>query len=91
LESIHFVGSFHFDRDDITRRKPHYISDWLDGIVHWKISLPAIIFLYFSCMAPVISFGTIASQITDGSIGVLEFFLASGGAGMVRTRMNRHF
>jgi hypothetical protein len=33
-------------------------------------------------MAPVISFGTIASQITEGSIGVLEFFLASGGAGM---------
>jgi hypothetical protein len=69
-------------RDDFVRRKPHYISDWLDGIVNWKISLPAIIFLYFSCMAPVISFGTIASQITEGSIGVLEFFLASGGAGM---------
>ena len=45
--------------------------------------IPAILFLYFACLAPVVSFGTIASQITEGSIGVVEFLIASGGAGMV--------
>ena len=84
IVSSSFINLKLFIRDDIARRKPHYVSDWLDGIYNWKISLPSILFLYFSCMAPVISFGTIASQITEGSIGVLEFFIASGGAGMVR-------
>jgi hypothetical protein len=31
-----------------------------------------------------VSFGTIASQITEGSIGVVEFLVSSGSAGMVR-------
>mmetsp|Transcript_5087 Transcript_5087/g.7165 ORF Transcript_5087/g.7165 Transcript_5087/m.7165 type:complete len:668 (+) Transcript_5087:227-2230(+) len=70
-------------RDDIQRRRKCYTSDWTDAFNNKRQCIPAILFLYFACLAPVVSFGTIASQITEGSIGVVEFLIASGGAGMV--------
>lgn len=45
--------------------------------------IPAVLFLYFACLAPAVSFGTISSEITNGSIGVVEFLLGSGVAGVV--------
>ena len=45
--------------------------------------VPAILFLYFACLSPAVSFGTIASEITNGSIGIVEFLLSSGISGMV--------
>eukprot|EP00532_Pseudo-nitzschia_australis_P013305 CAMPEP_0168208348 /NCGR_PEP_ID=MMETSP0140_2-20121125/2018_1 /TAXON_ID=44445 /ORGANISM="Pseudo-nitzschia australis, Strain 10249 10 AB" /LENGTH=586 /DNA_ID=CAMNT_0008134735 /DNA_START=572 /DNA_END=2332 /DNA_ORIENTATION=- len=68
---------------DIERRKKHYVSDWTDGFKHWKKVIPAVLFLYFACLSPAISFGTIASQITNDSIGVVEFLLSAGASGMV--------
>ncbi len=76
--------NFSWCRDDIKKRRKHYISDWTDAFDNKRQCIPAILFLYFACLAPVVSFGTIASQITEGSIGVVEFLLASGSAGMVR-------
>ncbi len=64
--------------------KKHYVSDWTDAFKNIQQCIPAILFLYFACLAPVVSFGTIASQITEGSLGVVEFLIGSGGAGMVR-------
>lgn len=72
------------------RRNKTYVSDWTDALDNKRKCIPAILFLYFACLAPVVSFGTIASQITEGSIGVVEFLIASGGAGMVR-RFARSF
>mmetsp|Transcript_6246 Transcript_6246/g.6992 ORF Transcript_6246/g.6992 Transcript_6246/m.6992 type:complete len:685 (+) Transcript_6246:312-2366(+) len=69
-------------RNDFGRRRKHYISDWTDAFSHLNQCIPAILFLYFSCLAPVVSFGTIASQITEGTIGVVEFLVASATAGM---------
>jgi hypothetical protein len=69
-------------RSDFAKRKKHYISDWTDAFYNKRECIPAILFLYFSCLAPVVSFGTIASQITEGSIGVVEFLVSSGSAGM---------
>jgi len=69
-------------REDFDQRKQYYVSDWTDAFTSKRQCIPAILFLYFACLAPVVSFGTIASQITDGAIGVVEFFLASGTAGM---------
>jgi len=69
-------------REDIKTRRQHYKSDWLDAFKNKRQCVPAILFLYFACLAPVVSFGTISSQITEGAIGVVEFFLASGAAGM---------
>ena len=71
------------NREDFNMRKPHYLSDWTDGLKNKRQTIPAILFLYFSCLAPAVSFGTISSQITEGSMGVTEFLLGSGAAGMV--------
>jgi len=67
--------------NDVRRRKHFYISDWVDGFKKPRQTLPAILFLYFACLAPAISFGTIAFQTTKGAIGVVEFILSCGLAG----------
>uniref|UniRef100_A0A7S1FU71 Bicarbonate transporter-like transmembrane domain-containing protein n=1 Tax=Corethron hystrix TaxID=216773 RepID=A0A7S1FU71_9STRA len=69
-------------RDDLSRRLPLYASDWTDGFRDKRTTVPAVLFLYFSCLAPAISFGAVASQITQGSIGIVEFLFSSGVAGM---------
>ena len=70
-------------RKDLNRRKQHYWSDWTDGLKNKRQTIPAILFLYFACLSPAVSFGTISSQITNGSIGVIEFLLSCGVSGMV--------
>ena len=71
-------------RADIRRRSEFYVSDWTDAFKKKRQVLPAILFLYFACLSPAVSFGTIASEITNGSIGIVEFLLSSGLSGMVR-------
>lgn len=70
-------------RMDISKRKKHYVSDWTDALKNKRQVIPAILFLFFACLAPAVSFGTISSEITNGSIGVVEFLLSSGLSGMV--------
>jgi HCO3- transporter family len=65
------------------KRGKVYASDWTDGFSNLKKVIPAILFLYFACLSPAISFGTIASQLTNNSIGVVEFLLSAGASGMV--------
>jgi hypothetical protein len=83
LNFVPYISTYH--RSDIQARKKHYVSDWTDAFKNKnkRQCIPAVLFLYFACLAPVVSFGTIASQITEGSMGVVEFLIASGGAGMV--------
>lgn len=69
-------------KDDARRRRKVYRSDWTDGFTNMRQIVPAILFLYFSCLSPAVSFGTIASQITQGSMGIVEFLLSSGLSGM---------
>lgn len=68
-------------RDDIARRAPLYASDWIDG-VQWK-SVPAVLYLYFACLAPVVAFGGITFALTGGSMGVVEFLVSAGISGML--------
>jgi hypothetical protein len=70
-------------RTDVKRWRRFYVSDWVDGLKKPSQMIPAMLFLYFACLAPAISFGTIASQLTRGSIGVVEFLLSAGLSGMV--------
>jgi hypothetical protein len=81
---LHFLALALFQpcRNDIERRKAVYVSDWTDGFKNIKKVIPAVLFLYFACLSPVISFGTIAAQITNDSIGVVEFLLSAGASGM---------
>jgi len=69
-------------RNDFKRFRKWYVSDWTDAFRAKRQIIPAILFLYFACIAPAISFGTIASQITNGSMGVTEFLLSAGLSGM---------
>lgn len=69
-------------KDDMLRRREVYASDWTDAFTNMKKVIPAILFLYFACLAPAVSFGTIASQITQGSMGIVEFLLSAGVSGM---------
>ena len=73
-----------YDRNDIRTRSKYYKSDWTDAFSDMNKVIPAVLFLYFACLSPAVSFGTIASQITDGSIGIVEFLVSCGGSGMVR-------
>ncbi|KAL7434874.1 hypothetical protein ACHAXH_006324 [Discostella pseudostelligera] len=70
-------------RNDILRRRKYYKSDWTDAFKKKRLVVPAVLFLYFACLAPAVSFGTISYEITNGSIGVVEFLLGSGVAGML--------
>lgn len=70
-------------RYDFARRKKHYVSDWTDAFENKRQVVPAILFLFFACLAPAVSFGTISTELTNGSIGVVEFLLSSGLSGMV--------
>jgi hypothetical protein len=69
-------------KEDVRRRSKVYKSDWTDGFKKKRKIIPAILFLYFACLSPAVSFGTIASQITQGSIGIVEFLLSAGLSGM---------
>jgi solute carrier family 4 anion exchanger 3 len=80
-----------FFRQDVIRRSKVYVSDWTDGFKNLKKVIPAILFLYFACLSPAISFGTIASQLTNDSIGVVEFLLSAGASGMVRNQSTKYY
>lgn len=69
-------------QNDVRRRRKVYLSDWTDAFKFKQKIIPAILFLYFACLSPAVSFGTIASQITNGSMGIVEFLLSSGFSGM---------
>ena len=77
------VSDIYMNRNDILRRRKYYVSDWTDAFKKKRQVIPAVLFLYFACLAPAVSFGTISSEITNGSMGVVEFLLGSGVAGMV--------
>eukprot|EP00977_Amphora_coffeiformis_P010762 scaffold2518_cov178-Amphora_coffeaeformis.AAC.21 len=70
-------------KSDIVRRRKVYASDWTDGFKNKRKVIPAILFLYFACLSPAVSFGTIASGITQGSLGVVEFLLSAGLSGAI--------
>jgi hypothetical protein len=70
-------------KGDVRRRRKVYASDWTDAFKDMKKVVPGILFLYFACLAPAVSFGTIASQLTQGSIGIVEFLLSAGVSGML--------
>ena len=49
--------------DDIKRKAPFYLSDFVDAISFQSVA--AIIFLYFACLSPIITFGGLLSKATD--------------------------
>eukprot|EP00127_Corallochytrium_limacisporum_P005241 Clim_evm58s201 gene=Clim_evmTU58s201 len=71
---------------DFMRRKPHYFSDWTDGLGDGhslRTYLSTIVFFFFAIILPSVAFGTINNKNTDGDIGVLETLASQAMCGML--------
>ena len=49
--------------DDLKRKLPFYISDFRDGLNFQCLS--SIMFMYFACLSPIITFGGLLGTATD--------------------------
>ena len=58
-----FFGGFILD---IKRKAPHYLSDYTDAIS--LQCLPSFLFLSCACMSPVITFGGLLGEATEGRV-----------------------
>jgi len=67
--------------NDIKRRFPHYTADIKDGL-HPK-TIASVMFLFFACLAPAVTFGGVMSIQTGGEIGVVEMIAASAVCGII--------
>jgi len=65
---------------DFRRRWRHYASDFRDGL-HTK-SISSILFLFFACLAPAVTFGGIMAELTGNHIGPIEMILATAVCGV---------
>lgn len=60
---VRFFGGFILD---IKRKAPRYLSDYTDAIS--LQCLASFLFLYCACMSPVITFGGLLGEATEGRI-----------------------
>lgn len=51
---------------DIKRKAPYYLSDFKDGMSLQCVA--SFLFLYCACMSPVITFGGLLGEATEGRI-----------------------
>lgn len=65
--------------DDLRRRLPYYLQDFRDGL-HPKC-LSSVLFLFFACLAPAVTFGGFMATATDGQIGTVEMIVATAICG----------
>ncbi|NXJ86553.1 S4A8 protein, partial [Trogon melanurus] len=66
---------------DVKRKAPWFWSDFRDGLS--LQCLASFLFLYCACMSPVITFGGLLGEATDGHISVMESLLGVSITGMV--------
>uniref|UniRef100_A0A0N5CFI4 Anion exchange protein n=1 Tax=Strongyloides papillosus TaxID=174720 RepID=A0A0N5CFI4_STREA len=61
-------------REDFTSRIRHYTSDMTDALNLQCLS--SIVFMFFACFAPAITFGGLMGSYTNGQMGVTETLMA---------------
>ena len=66
---------------DLRRRAPHYVSDWTDG--HNAKTTASIFYMFFTSIAPAITFAELLDRSTKGKIGVVEVCLSSCLSGSI--------
>lgn len=66
---------------DIQRRRRHYWTDFTDGL-HPK-SISSILFMFFACLAPAITFGELMADVTGGMIGATEMLVVTAIGGVL--------
>lgn len=67
--------------DDLKRRIPSYVSDFVDGLNTKTIA--SVLFLFFACLAPAITFGGLLSDQTGQQIGAVEMLVATAICGSI--------
>lgn len=70
----------HGIKKDILNRAPHYISDWKDAF-NSKV-LSSTFFLFFTNMAPAVTFSLYFLDATDHNIGAIEVLFSSAMTGI---------
>uniref|UniRef100_A0A6Q2Y3W1 Anion exchange protein n=1 Tax=Esox lucius TaxID=8010 RepID=A0A6Q2Y3W1_ESOLU len=65
---------------DIKRKAPHYLSDYTDAIS--LQCLASFLFLYCACMSPVITFGGLLGEATEGRISAIESLFGASMTGI---------
>ncbi|XP_069634020.1 electroneutral sodium bicarbonate exchanger 1-like isoform X2 [Haliaeetus albicilla] len=66
---------------DVKRKAPWFWSDFRDGLS--LQCLASFLFLYCACMSPVITFGGLLGEATNGHISAMESLLGASMAGVV--------
>ncbi len=66
---------------DFRRRIPHLADDYRSGLQGKCIA--SIVFLFFACLAPAVTFGGIMGLATGGQIGAAEMLVASAACGIL--------
>ncbi|GAB5354805.1 hypothetical protein AAMO2058_000150900 [Amorphochlora amoebiformis] len=77
-------GMFRGVMDDFRRRIPHYKSDMIDDAWNSK-TFTATIMMFLATFISTIALGSTISRATDGMIGISEFLLMNGVAGMAHS------
>ena len=67
--------------DDIKRRRPHYKSDFTDGLNTKTIG--TTIFLFFAALANAVAFGAQTGVLTGNEIGVIEMLIVTAIGGII--------
>jgi len=72
-------------RADLRRRAPWYLSDWTEAFTgpNRSQALASVIFLFFACLSPAVTFGLLFDQNTEGQLGVVEMILSSAISGII--------
>ncbi|KAM9481955.1 electroneutral sodium bicarbonate exchanger 1 isoform 1-T1 [Clarias gariepinus] len=65
---------------DVKRKAPFYLSDFKDGLSLQCVA--SFLFLYCACMSPVITFGGLLGEATEGRISAIESLLGASMTGM---------
>uniref|UniRef100_A0A3P8Z2W8 Anion exchange protein n=1 Tax=Esox lucius TaxID=8010 RepID=A0A3P8Z2W8_ESOLU len=72
-----FFGGFFLD---VKRKAPHYLSDYTDAVS--LQCLASFLFLYCACMSPVITFGGLLGEATEGRISAIESLFGASMTGI---------
>ncbi|KAI9096100.1 HCO3 transporter family-domain-containing protein [Phlyctochytrium arcticum] len=67
---------------EVKARLPYYWSDWRDGFTSKKV-FAASIFIFFTNVAPAITFGFYLDDETNSTVGVSEVLLSSALSGVI--------
>ncbi|NXH09443.1 S4A8 protein, partial [Bucco capensis] len=68
-------------RQDVKRKAPWFCSDFGDGLS--LQCLASFLFLYCACMSPVITFGGLLGEATEGHMSAMESLLGASITGVV--------